>query len=103
MSKGAAREEVLGELHSKVAQVMKNALDRADKMATPSEDEDAIVVEVNPALLTAVTNFLKQNQITVDTSSEVEELSATERRLREKREKRGNVVSLMDLPTSETG
>lgn len=102
MSKGAAREEVLGELHATVTRVFKNALDRADAMASLAE-EDGIATEVNPALLSAASNFLKQNQITADTSSEIEELSATQRRLAEKRQKRGNVVALADLPISETG
>jgi hypothetical protein len=104
MTKRAASEDALGELHNKVTQVMKRALEIAEERMEPKEvsDEDEIILpaDINPALLGAVTNFLKQNSITADTGA-IQELSATERRLKEKAERRGNVVSLQNLPLSE--
>lgn len=102
MTKRAAKEEVLGELHAKVAEVMTNALNRADT-AAEGATEDGIAIEVNPALLGAVTKFLKDNEITCDTGA-VEELSSTERRLRDKRNRRmgaDGVLALQDLPVTE--
>lgn len=50
----------------------------------------------NPAMLSAITKFLKDNDIGFDTEK-LAELSDQERRLKERREKRGNIVSLTDL------
>jgi len=50
----------------------------------------------NPAMLAAVTKFLKDNTIAFDTL-EIEALSATQERLEARREKRGNLVNLQNL------
>lgn len=58
----AAKEEVLGQLHVKVANVMIRALE-----AHEVDDEGNVIVlptPVNPALLSVMTKFLKDNDIT---------------------------------------
>ena len=104
MTKKAATDEVLGELHAKVATVMTRVLDKAADALDKEPAEDELPYEINPALLGAVTKFLKDNEITADVSG-VKELTSTKERLKEKakrrREKlnrRDDMVILEDLP-----
>lgn len=103
MTKGPASESALGDLHSKVAKVMANALDNIQKQqdayetAEPTEDMPAIAPELNPALLSVMVRFLDANKITCapETGNQMSEL---ETRLANKRKRRsvGNVVHLHD-------
>lgn len=109
MAKGAATEQALGALHAKVADVFLKVLrryeDRLDKIDTmdPAEFESEVLEELfsenampNPAMLSAVTKFLKDNDIGFDTQK-MAELSDQERRLAERKERRGNIVNLTTL------
>lgn len=109
MAKGAAKEQSLGRLHSKITEVFIKVLDRYEARLdvigeiAVEEIEDEVLRELmedgampNPAMLSAITKFLKDNDIGFDTEK-ITELSDQERRLKERREKRGNVVSLTTL------
>ena len=111
MSKKAATEDKLGELHSKVADVMLNALDAYDEVEKlvverEQEKEDGTTIvtiearEPSAALLGAITKFLKDNEITCN-SAEAEGMTDLQKKLIEKRAKRGKVVGLDGLPIQE--
>lgn len=112
MSKGAANEQRLGGLHDTLARVFQRVLERyeknyeaLDQMQKEEVSDEMVellstIQEPNPAMLSAVSKFLKDNDIMYDTE-EVNKLSAQERRLKEKRERRGNVVSFSDMPLVE--
>lgn len=111
MAKGAAKQETLGKLHNKLTEVFikvlsryedrldaiekinRGEIDLGEEMLTELFDEGAMP---NPAMLSAVSKFLKDNEISFDTE-QMQELGSLERRLKEQREKRGNVVSLNNL------
>ena len=94
--KNPATDKELGELHRKLATAMLDALDASDEARELlSEcDEGDIPVPVwdflekcagnNPALLTAIAKFLKDNDITC-AREDSKELSALEKRLQEKK------------------
>lgn len=107
----AASESELGDLHSKVAKVMKRALEHTEVaqdlfdavIERVSEDPESLDAEVlkppvvNPALLSVITKFLDANKITCipeagNTMSELEE------QLKRKRARKtvGSVVQLFD-------
>lgn len=99
MTKGPATEGALGDLHSKVAEVMTNALRNIETAQmnwanTPVTDSDDELVmphdppEVNPALLSVMVRFLDSNKITC-TTADSGALSDLERQLEEKRKRRG--------------
>lgn len=109
MAKGAATENTLGKLHDKLALVFSKVLEKhltaMDAMSEidVSEVEDEVLMELldkgwepNPAMLSAISKFLKDNAIMYDTE-QLEELSSLERRLADKRKNRENVVSLENL------
>lgn len=109
MAQGAAKEGALGALHSKITSMFIKVLaryeDRLDALETVNPDDitDEVLAALldesampNPAMLGAITKFLKDNAISFDTEK-LEELSGTEKRLQERRAKRGNVVSLTTL------
>lgn len=109
MAKGAAREDKLGKLHSTLTQVFIRVLDRYLEQLEPVSDEqieNEVVDEVldifepNPAMLSAISKFLKDNEIMYD-SEQLDQLSATQRRLQEMKKKRGNVVTLDNIPLAE--
>lgn len=115
MAKGAATENTLGALHSQLARVFGLTLRKYEKMmdaleADVSDDigEDLIAAlvemqEPNPAMLSAISKFLKDNDIGMD-SEEVEKLNATERRLQDRREARKKAgISLTLVPHVEAG
>lgn len=103
----AAKEDVLGTLHEKVAQVMTQALDVNDKaqqlyLDGPDTTEDGTDVlpppEINPALLGAITKFLKDNNVTC-APADSEALKGLEYRLNAKKQSKrkvGNVTHLFD-------
>ena len=112
MSKGAANEKRLGGLHDTLARVFQRVLERYEKSYETldqlekdevSEEMVAMLSEIqepNPAMLSAIAKFLKDNDIMYDTE-EVSKLSAQERRLSEKRARRGNVLSFDKMPLVE--
>jgi hypothetical protein len=109
MAKGAAREDKLGLLHSTLTRVFTRVLDRYLEQMEPvsnaalSEevtDEVLDLFEPNPAMLSAISKFLKDNEIMYD-SEEIDQLSSTQRRLAEMKKKRGNVVTLDNIPLAE--
>lgn len=58
-------------------------------------------VEPNPAMLSAIAKFLKDNDI-MYTPDEVEELTAQQQRLSDLKNRRAGNLSLDDLPAVET-
>ena len=109
MAKGAATEGKLGSLHNKITEVFIKVLERYEARLdvldtlTADEIEDEMLRELmedgalpNPAMLSAITKFLKDNEISFETEK-LDELSDVERRLAERREKRGNITSLSTL------
>lgn len=111
MAKGAATEHTLGGLHAQLAKVFGLTLKKYEKAmailevsATDEISESLIeqltlIEEPNPAMLSAIAKFLKDNNIGMD-SEEVEELNATQRRLAERREarKRAGMANLAVVP-----
>lgn len=57
-----AKNDVLGSLHEKLAQVMLEALD-GEEFVDPESGETSKFKATNPALFTAVAKFLKDNDI----------------------------------------
>lgn len=97
MTVKAAKEEALGVLHARVAQVMTGALDVFDhrqKEYLQGTHDDMEAPEVNASLLSVITKFLADNKITCvpEESKEVSELAE---RLKNKRRRVGNVVHLV--------
>ena len=102
MAKGAAKEKQLGSLHTTLARVFEKVLLKyemdlkvIEKFGGTDEDgelvaDDLMVAmlaelgEPNPAMLSAIAKFLKDNDIGMD-SEAVEELNSTQRRLEERR------------------
>lgn len=115
MAKGAATETALGALHAKVAAVFTKVLSTYEARldAVDSIDRDTITEDVlmqlmddgampNPAMLGAITKFLKDNEINFD-SKEIEELSSQERRLADRRANRAGIASLSTLSVVKNG
>lgn len=103
-----ATDKELGTLHAKLAKAMLDALDASDEAQVllnetdPGDMPDAVIAFLekaaasNPALLTAVSKFLKDNDITCSVEDSPE-LSALEQRLKSKpRKSVGNVIALPD-------
>jgi len=106
MAKGAANEQVMGDLHTKVAQVFLRYLENIEQAADVSDVADDAMAELlgpgpNPAMMSAITKFLKDNSIAFD-NDEIEKLSDTEQRLKARRLKRGGLVTLGNLALVET-
>lgn len=109
MAKGAATEQKLGKLHDKVADIFARVLDTyhkrldvADKIDV-DELEDEMIAELfadnitpNPAMLSAITTFLKNNEIRFD-SEQVDNVSQLQKRLDARREQRKSAVDLRTL------
>lgn len=99
MAKGAANEHTLGKLHSHLARVFTKVLEKYERGmeaidALPRDEVESELLEElmkisepNPAMLSAISKFLKDNDIGMD-SDEVDQLNETERRLQEARKKR---------------
>lgn len=114
MSKNAAGEDKLGELHSKIADVYLRVLEGYDVLAQkqreriedPEKDEPEVVLEPSAAFLSAVNAFLKNNEITCNTENS-ETLSKLQNRLSQKGRvtdgtaSERKVVPLRDLPVRE--
>lgn len=112
MAKGAAKEQELGGLHSALAQVFKKVLkkyernlDIVENMTTEELTNEMVgeIEDPNPAMLSAIAKFLKDNEISMDSES-VDELNSTSRRLKERREARAKAgMNLSVVPPVETG
>lgn len=115
MAKGAAKEQSLGRLHNKITEVFIKVLDtyetRLDAIDALNSGEleaemlDELFADAampNPAMLSAITKFLKDNDIGFDTEK-LAELSDQERRLSERRKNRGNIISLTTLDIAADG
>ena len=93
MTKKAATEAALGDLHAKVAKVMADALtvfDKAQEVYLEAEKDELSELTapiLNPALLSVMTKFLSDNKITC-VPEESEGMSELEEKLRRRREKR---------------
>ncbi len=99
MAKNSANEATLGTLHAKVAIVFTKVLDTYEArldMPVPEEGDPMPEVEPNPAMMGAITKFLKDNSIAFDTE-EVEALSDTEQRLAQRRKQRAKLIDLTTL------
>lgn len=97
MTKKAATEAALGELHAKVAKVMADALtvyDIAQERYNAADSEDIEAPVLNPALLSVMTKFLSDNKITCvpEESAGMSELEEKLKRRREKRSERNVLV-----------
>ena len=96
MAKGAANEQTLGKLHSHLARVFTKVLEKyergmealdtlpRDEVESDLLEELLKIGEPNPAMLSAISKFLKDNDIGMD-SEAVEELNSTQRRLEDRR------------------
>lgn len=111
MARGSANEKALGSLHAKITAVFQKVLARyearLDVLDTASEGKLELESEMleelmadaaipNPAMLSAITKFLKDNDISFDTE-QLTALSDQERRLAERRDKRSNLGNLTQL------
>ena len=105
-NKGPASEIILGDLHSKVATVMINALDHIEKAQEVYEKTDVEILaekgmeqpEINPALLSVMVRFLDANKITC-APAEGNGMSDLEKRLAAKAKGRrsvGNVIPIFE-------
>ena len=102
MTKAASPEKQLALLHKKLAATMIAALDSSDKAIAllgeypdlPEDVKDFLEAscDVNPALLQAVSKFLKDNDITCP-QDESQEVDALAQRLKNKRTV-GNITHL---------
>ena len=87
MAKGALTEQSLGNLHNKVTELFVKVLDEYE--STPEL--------ANPAMLGAITKFLKDNSISLE-SEALDELSEMEERLAAKKRNRPNLKAVTTLP-----
>ena len=113
MADKAATELTLGNLHAQVARVFdkvlktyEKRLDVLENINTEELTEDVLSMLMSessmpsPAMLSAVTKFLKDNEISFDTK-EIEHLSATQERLNARKAKRTNLINLTTLDLVE--
>tara|TARA_B110000046_G_C12898225_1_gene357351 strand:+ start:143 stop:421 length:279 start_codon:yes stop_codon:yes gene_type:complete len=87
MAKGASTEQSLGNLHNKVTELFVKVLDEYE--STPEL--------ASPAMLGAITKFLKDNSISLE-SEALDELSEMEERLAAKKRNRPNLKAVTTLP-----
>jgi hypothetical protein len=117
MAKGAANEKALGELHTAITSIFKRILSgyetklsMFEQMATDASSDlgeelvselMAMSFEPSPAMLSAVTKFLKDNEVTYD-SEQLDELGDLEKRLADKKRNRPNFNNVTELPLTGT-
>lgn len=90
----AADEKILGDLHTKVAEVLSIALDGEELPGYTEEDEDGNEIVTPPkrltpsaAIIAAATKFLKDNNITAVASKD-NALGELEKKLAERQQKK---------------
>jgi hypothetical protein len=110
MAQGAATEQKLGELHDQLATLFSKILsgyelklEVFDRIKDADNIEEEIMVELlkaplepSPAMLSAVSKFLKDNDISVD-REELDKLSVQEERLKNKKKNRPDLNSITNL------
>lgn len=98
MTTKAASEVALGELHSKVAKVMSNALSNIETAQELFEENPEAIdrPEVSAPLLGVITKFLSDNKITC-VAEESEAMTDLQKRLENKRKRRLNVGNVVHL------
>lgn len=110
MAKGAATEKSMGALHgaltkvfTRVLQQYESNLDKLEALENGTIEEEmaeGIMAEgllPNPAMLGAISKFLKDNDISFE-AEEINELSDLEKSLAERRKKRSTIASLSVVP-----
>ncbi len=108
----AANKTKMDGLHDKLAgiftKVLENygkKLDMLDELDMDNiEDQmlEALAQEPSPAMLSAISKFLKDNEISYDDGA-VAGLSAVERQLENRKKARGNLATLTNLRAVENG
>lgn len=112
MAKGASTEIQLGKLHTMLTgiftKVLENYMVKLNSVDLSSDLESdlfaavtAANIEPSPAMLSAISKFLKDNDVTYD-SEELDQLSSLEQQLQEKKNKRPNFDNVTDLPLTGT-
>lgn len=93
-----AKNDVLGQLHAKLAQVMLEALD-GEVFKDEETGEETVFKANNPALFTAIAKFLKDNNIVAvpDSTDAIEAMKAA---LSQKPKRTDRKV---ELPTPDSG
>lgn len=116
MAKGAATENQLGALHSVLASIFlkvlegyEKRLDTADKLINDTELEEDMLeavlaanIEPSPAMLSAISKFLKDNDISVDREA-LNALTAQEQRLKNRQAARPDLKSITQLAIVDNG
>jgi hypothetical protein len=105
MAKGASTEVQMGKLHLKLTELFLNILNKYENDLSAMDNVgeellDELMAEgnmPNPAMLGAITKFLKDNSISLE-SEALDELSDMERRLVNKKKNRPNMASVTALP-----
>jgi len=105
MAKGASTEVQMGKLHLKLTELFLNILNKYENDLSAMDNVgDQLLDELmaegnmpNPAMLGAITKFLKDNSISLE-SEALDELSEMEERLRVKKKARPNMASVTALP-----
>ena len=92
MAKGASTEPAMGKLHNQLTALFSKVLEGYEN------DPDLS----NSAMLGAVSKFLKDNSITIE-SEQLDELSAMEERLASKKRNRPNLATVTTLPLVNDG
>ena len=79
-----------------------DAMDELDMDDVESQMVEALSAEPSPAMLSAISKFLKDNDISYDDGA-VEGLSAVERQLENRKKVRGNITTLTNLRAVDNG
>lgn len=116
MAKGAATEQDLGKIHAGLTQLFSRILkgydtkmSLAEKVLEAADPEDELIstllavdIEPSPAMLSAISRFLKDNDISMD-SEQLDKLSAQEERLKNKQRNRPDLKSITQLKVVDNG
>ena len=115
MAKGASTENQLGSLHMKLTLLFTNIIQRYETQldAANSLNMDDVGEEMlaalmedkimpSPAMLSAISKFLKDNEITMETE-QLNALSVMEERLIAKQKARPSLASVTSLPLQNNG
>ena len=110
MAKGASTEARMGKLHNKITELfLKILIKYEDDLSAMGNAEDELIDSLmeegmmpNPAMLGAITKFLKDNNISLE-SEKLDELSEMEERLAAKKRNRPNMASVTTLPLINNG
>jgi len=119
MATKAASQGKMFSLHDRVADMFlriidkhNKAMDIADQLVTGQLDASAISAEVlsalidqgsmpSPAMMSAITKFLKDNEVMFE-KEKLEEVSAQQKALEERKKNRPNLDNLLHFPATGT-